>query len=189
MRDLDVRAALHSQLIADHADCIDDTLIVDELGLCGEVRVDVAVVNGVLSGFEIKSARDTLRRLPKQVEIYSSVLDHAVLVVADNHLRSAMSIVPDWWGVIRAEGLAGSVTLATERMTELNRAIEPMSLAQLLWREEALEELDLRDAARGVRSKPRWAVWGRLVDTVDIDELRGVVRNRLKARRSSPIGQ
>ncbi|WP_197480754.1 sce7726 family protein [Rhodococcus sp. EPR-157] len=73
--------------------------------------MDVAVVNGALSGFELKSARDTLRRLPKQIEIYSRVLDHAVLVVADNHLDSAMSLVPDWWGVVSAQGSAGAVVL------------------------------------------------------------------------------
>lgn len=184
MRDVDVRVALHAQLAADHADCIEDTLIIDELGLCGEVRVDVAVVNGALSGFELKSSRDTLRRLPKQVDIYSRVLDQAVLVVAENHLDSAMSLIPDWWGVVRAQGPAGRVLLATERTGRVNSGVDPISLVQLLWREEALDELEIRGAARGVRAKPRWAVWNRLVETVDIGELQAIVRHKLKARRS-----
>ena len=180
MRDVDGRVALHKKLMAEH---LDDTLIMDELGLCGEVRVDVAVVNGALSGFELKSARDTLRRLPKQIEIYSRVLDHAVLVVADNHLDSAMSMVPDWWGVVRAQGSAGAVVLESERIVGTNCSVDPMSLVQLLWRDEALEELEIRCAASGVRSKPRWAVWNRLAETVDVGELRTIVRHRLKARQ------
>ena len=63
------------------------TLIVEELGIRqGAARVDVAVVNGSLHGYEIKSARDTLERLPKQSELYSSVFDTITLVTAENHL-------------------------------------------------------------------------------------------------------
>jgi hypothetical protein len=49
--------------------------MLDEFGLeHGEVRVDVAVINGELHGYEIKSERDTLERLPRQVKAYSAVL-------------------------------------------------------------------------------------------------------------------
>jgi predicted nucleic acid-binding protein len=41
-----------------------------------------------LIGFEIKTARDTLRRLPTQIEAYSRYFDHAVLVVAEKHLSA-----------------------------------------------------------------------------------------------------
>lgn len=183
MRDIDVRTALHSNLAVDHADELSDTFVVDELGLCGEVRVDVAVINGALTGFELKSARDTLRRLPKQVAVYSQVLDYAELVVADNHLAAARSIIPRWWGVrVAVSNADGSVTVERARPARRNRMVDPYSLAQLLWRDEALEELALRSADRGVRSKPRSAVWKRLVDSVETDELRDVVRNRLKIR-------
>ncbi|MFI7163736.1 sce7726 family protein [Rhodococcus erythropolis] len=183
MRDIDVRMALHAKLAVDHADEMDDTLVVDELGLCGEVRVDVAVINGALTGFELKSARDNLKRLPKQVEIYSQVLDFAELVVADNHQKEAIAIIPKWWGVTVALASKGDgVRLEAVREPRMNRSIDTRSLAQLLWRDEALEELEIRAADRGVRSKPRWAVWGRLTEVVEVDELRDVVRNRLKTR-------
>jgi hypothetical protein len=182
MRDLDVRLALRAHLDDEHAGD-DDTLVVDELGLCGEVRVDVAVVNGSLSGYELKSARDNLRRLPRQVEIYSRVLDFATLVVAENHRHQAVEMLPAWWGVNVAREADAMTVLDVERDGARNDAVDPMSLAQLLWREEALEELDLRGAATGVRSKPRWQVWQRLTTVVDVAELRDVVRARLKARQ------
>ncbi|QTJ70095.1 sce7726 family protein (plasmid) [Rhodococcus sp. ZPP] len=184
MRDMDVRVALHNRLASVHGEELNDTLILDELGLCGEVRVDVAVVNGALSGFELKSARDNLRRLHHQVEIYSQVLDYAVLVVADNHLNAAKGIVPRWWGLTVATSRKGEVELDEIVEPRMNRGVDPMSLAQLLWREEALEELTIRGCDRGVRSKPRWAVWTRLTEVTDVDELRAVVRSRLKARPS-----
>ncbi|HVG84272.1 MAG TPA: sce7726 family protein [Vicinamibacterales bacterium] len=183
VRDCDVRRALHGTLLRDHAEAQDDTLFVDELGLCGEVRVDVAVINGAMTGFEIKSERDTLRRLPKQVEFYSRVLDYAEIVVAKNHLAEARRIVPSWWGVRVARLDAdGGVQIKPVRRARRNRHIDPLSLAQLLWREEALAELAARGADRGVRSKPRSAVWERLVQTVDTHELQSMVRSRLKAR-------
>lgn len=182
MRDIDVRRALHQELQQLHADDLDDTRIVDELGLCGEVRVDVAVVNGALTGFELKSARDNLRRLPKQVEIYSAVLDYAELVVSENHLADARKIIKPWWGLTVAIPSGESVALDRCRAAKPNRNVDPLSLAQLLWREEALEELRIRGADRGVRSKPRWAVWTRLTETVELEELRSLVRQTLKSR-------
>ncbi|MGW4123608.1 sce7726 family protein [Nocardia sp. NPDC004711] len=183
MRDVDVRTAVREQLEVEHSAHIDDTLILDELGLCGEVRVDIAVVNGSLSGFELKSARDNLRRLPRQVEVYSKVLDFAVLVVAGNHAHASASIIKPWWGLTIATMAGDSVRLEVDREPRLNRDVEPMALAQLLWREEALEELAARDADRGVRSKPRWAVWTRLTEVIDREELRDLVRQRLKERQ------
>jgi len=48
----------------------------DELGINhGGVRADIAVVNGVFHGYEIKSDLDTLYRLPRQAEAYSEVFD------------------------------------------------------------------------------------------------------------------
>ncbi len=69
--------ALRRALPSDLAPYLDaDTLVVDELDLCGLTRVDVAVVNGHLSGFEIKGSTDSLRRLPGQVTVYSQVQRH-----------------------------------------------------------------------------------------------------------------
>ena len=47
----------------------------------GSSRIDVAAINGRITGCEIKSARDDFARLARQVEIYSAVLDVAILVV------------------------------------------------------------------------------------------------------------
>lgn len=97
MRDVDVRDALHRRLAHERAGD-DSTFVLDELGLCQQVRVDVAVINGRMSGYELKSERDTLRRLPAQIDVYSRVLDFATLVVAQKHHDHALPLLPDWWG-------------------------------------------------------------------------------------------
>jgi hypothetical protein len=182
MRDCDVRSALRNQLATAH--CAEpNTLMLDELGICGRVRIDIAVVNGDLSGYEIKSAADDLRRLPIQVDVYSRVLDFACLVVASCHHASALDIIPDWWGVQVAQATSDSISLESIRPPERNDAVDGTFLVQLLWRDEALDELTIRDADRGVRSKARWHVWTRLAEVLTVDEMRAVVRSRLKARQ------
>ena len=64
MRDRDVRGAMLQLLGAEHAG-EKDTFILQELDVwSGAVRIDIAVINGELTGFELKSDRDTLERLP-----------------------------------------------------------------------------------------------------------------------------
>jgi hypothetical protein len=60
----------------------ENTLVVDELGILnGKSRADIAVINGYLVGFEIKSDEDSLTRLNDQVEAYNAVFDRSTLIV------------------------------------------------------------------------------------------------------------
>ncbi|MFJ1767840.1 sce7726 family protein [Amycolatopsis sp. NPDC088138] len=183
MRDYDVRTALRARLLDEHAEHFDQTLLVDELGLCGEARVDVAVVNGSLTGYELKSASDRLDRLPNQVEIYGRVLDYAFLVVADVHLVRARTMLPAWWGIMVAKEASGSIVLSQRRKARMNPNIQVNSLVQLLWRNEALDILAHHGKDYGVRTKPRDAIWERLAQSLEIDQLRGEVRDKIRARR------
>lgn len=164
------------------------TLTIQELSLFGQVRVDVAVVNGFLSGFELKSELDTLRRLPAQAEAYSRVFDLMTLVVAEKHHEKAIELVPKWWGIVIASTKATGVSLEFLRQAERNPSVDSHSVVKLLWRGEALEELEHRGAATGFRSKTRSQVWHRLAELLPEAELRGVVRRRLKSRPGWRVG-
>ena len=73
--DRDIRKALLESLRSEHAED-PSTLILQELAVCdGSARVDVAVLNGSLAGFEIKSERDSLNRLESQIENYARCFD------------------------------------------------------------------------------------------------------------------
>jgi hypothetical protein len=181
MRDRDVRDALHARLAEEHRDRV-GTRFVDELDLCRLARVDVAVINGTLCGYELKSDRDNLSRLENQVRYYSKVLDQSTLVVGERHYIHAVAALPSWWGVMVATTLAGSTVLQQEREALWNEQVDPLSLAQLLWREEALAELACRGLDRRVRSKPRMVLWRVLAEQVPVTELRAMVRHRLKIR-------
>lgn len=184
MRDRDVRASVWRWLQAAHADD-NDTLMLDELGILnGATRIDIAVINGQIEGYELKSERDTLERLPAQRDLYNKVLDRISLVVAENHREAAEEIIPEWWGLAIASSCGGNVEVTRERLPEMNPQLDAPTLASLLWRDEALAVLERYDAARGVRSKPREALYERLAVALDLDMVRAEVRTALKVRAS-----
>ena len=160
-----------------------NTLVVEELGLCqGAVRVDLAVVNGSVHGYEIKSDQDTLTRLPAQSDAYSRTFDYVTLVVSPEHVRKAKAMVPKWWGVWVVTDRHGHVSLKSSRRPRPNPAVDLYAMAQLLWRTEALELLEERRLAHGVRSKPRDVLWRRLATSLDPKELGSAVRECLRRR-------
>ncbi|MDP2316301.1 MAG: sce7726 family protein [Pseudomonadota bacterium] len=194
LADADIRPALRARLAREHARRSDtDTVVVDELGLCmGTVRADLAVVNGVLHGYEIKSDRDSLVRLPRQIEVYGRVFDRVTLVVGERHLASAQALIPDWWAVLRIDGPASRPRLREARRGRRNPARDARALVELLWSDEAMALLEARGLARGVRGKPRAVVWDRVCAHLTLDEIAGAVRERLKAtagQRGSPPSQ
>jgi hypothetical protein len=183
MRDIDIRVALEADLRRDHPDAAANR-IWHEMPLClGASRVDVCLINGDLTGFEIKSPRDNLVRLPSQVEIYGQVLDYAVLVGSTRFVDRARNLVPDWWGLRAAIPRADDVVgLSWLRKPRRNPEPSAESIAQLLWRNEALEELRLRGQHHGLSRATRWELWDRLVEALTLTELQSAVRQRLKAR-------
>ncbi len=182
MRDRDIRSALRQHLLSIH-DQPPDTLILNELGLCsGAARVDVAVVNGSLNGYEIKSARDTLERLPGQAEIYGRTLDSVTVVASGSHLGKIKGMVPRWWGIMEAVAGPKGVVLSEIRSAKTNPAIEVLSVVQLLWREEALSILKDLGLDKGMHSKPRRVLWETIARALSRRQLRETVRRCLKSR-------
>lgn len=189
MDDRQLRTALKRKVLAWHADD-PETRIIDELGLDhGTARVDVAVVNGLVHGFEIKSDRDTLVRLPSQIVVYNSVLDRVTLVTGPRHTAAASRVVPQWWGLKVAEiGSRGGVRFETLRRARNNPSLQPLAVARLLWRAEAVTLLEQLGEARGLLGKPRAALYAHLVEVAPLNLLRAHVRDRLKKRTAWRFG-
>lgn len=184
MRDVDVRRALHRDLYRLHGtDSL--TRILDEFGVCqGMRRIDVAVVNGELTGFEIKSERDRLDRLPEQRDIYSRVFDRVYLVAAACHMDRATALLPEWWGLTVVQPTGHHMALHSLRAASLNDGQQPYALAQLLWRDEALKLLDqlgMLDAQ--LRRGSRRHMWQALAGALKLEDLAKAVREALKTRK------
>jgi hypothetical protein len=158
--------------------------IIEELGVHhGTARIDIALINGTMHGYEIKSDRDTLGRLPEQMDEFNTVFDKLTLVVGRRHLYQAMHIVPDWWGVVVAKFDSNNrLVFQTIRKPDNNKEQVGVSIAGLLWRKEALQILKERNEADGLLSKPRKIIYARLADILDVETLKKTVSTLLVSR-------
>jgi hypothetical protein len=188
LRDREIRSALRSKLRALHAQD-PDTAIIDELSLCqGESRIDVAVVNSSLGGYEIKSDRDTLTRLARQSETYALCFDTLTVVVGGHHVRDCEKRLPYWWGIWEAVRTPDAVKIESRREPQKNPKVSPDRLVQLLWKNELIESL----GELGLTAPPkaqRRELWAVLASGSPPGELSRIVRDRIRARgdwRSAP---
>lgn len=185
MKELDVRLALYNHEIKGMLAAQPGSVVVDELGLLeGSFRVDLAVINSRLHGYEIKSFSDNLDRLPLQQLTYSKIFDRMTLVADERHVAKAVEIVPQWWGLISSRTTKGVTVLNQIWPSRQNLDIDPYALSQLLWRDEALDALRQRGLDRGVRTKPRKVIWQALAACFTLEEIRAVIRQKLAGRKN-----
>lgn len=185
MNDAEIRQNFHrKRLRRQHAQ--KDTLVIDELGLNhGRCRADIAVVNGHLVGYEIKSNNDSLRRLKEQIKSYGAVFDKVFIIVGDRYINSIQSHIPKWWGVIvSVRGSKGAVNFEIIRNAQKNKSIDPISIARLLWRNEAREILQKNKVPNKILRQPRTVLYEYLVNILSICELRKAVRDYFKKRKN-----
>jgi len=120
-----------------------DAVVVEELGIeHGSSRIDVAVVNDKLIGYEIKSDYDNLLRLPGQIHAYNRVFNEINIVTGAEFIYEINELIGSWWGVRQANvSKSGAVTLEPIREAKANPGQSSLSLASLLWKNEAADIL------------------------------------------------
>src|SRR5690606_8431363 len=93
-----------------------DSKVVEELELpVAGARIDMAVINGSLHGFEIKSASDTLQRLPGQIEAYTKVFDYLSIVTEVKYENKILDFVPSWIGIYVCQDKKGIKSISRVR--------------------------------------------------------------------------
>lgn len=173
-----VRDALRACLLADTAG-VRDTF--DEFWVpCSNERADLAAIGRSLDGFEIKTERDTLNRLPRQASAYGRLFDRCTAVVAEKHLDRAVELLPAWWG-ITSISVNGAVTFALVRPCSANPSIDPQTLVRLLWRDEAMAAL-LTLGREPEKGASRSSLWDDILRATTVPQLQGVVRCALLSR-------
>ena len=176
--DAAVRAALKGSWLHPR----DGRVVLDEVGLFrGQSRVDLVVISDQLEAYEIKSDADSLSRLPAQVEAYSRVFERVTLVCASRHLVRAMMIVPDWWAILEV-GRGDETMFERRREGRENPEIDTLAVAQLLWRDDALDVLDRYDCAMGLWTVTRAKIWDALSQHVPADDLLSEARSFFRRR-------
>jgi hypothetical protein len=183
--DADIRSALHAKRLR-HAKARPDTLVIDELGLAhARSRIDVAVINGCIHGYEIKSAKDTLDRFAIQIDTYRETLQKLTIVAAPKHIITVMGHAPEWCGVMAAEqGPRGGISFHVLRNAALNPEIDPVMMAHLLWRDEVITLLHQAGYAAKDLRRPRKQLYEMLCETMSLSEITASIRSFMAQRRT-----
>ncbi len=139
-------------------------------------RMDILAVSDRIAGYEIKSDVDSLKRLERQVDAYSDVLERAYVVAGDRHITKASELVPRWWGIWHAhEDNRGNVQLRELRASRLNPAISALAVSTFISRRELTDALTtLGEANLSSRS---------------VDELRVLLVNRFGRKRTVELAR
>ncbi|MEZ4495132.1 MAG: sce7726 family protein [Dehalococcoidia bacterium] len=174
LTDADIRAALSVGQPARAA--LGDTVLEEVECWRGYVRADYVCLSGnALSIIEIKSDRDTLRRFPEQVRVYSSFADRVTLVVGWTLAARALRIAPVWWDVLLAErNESSSVRFVALRDGVRNPDIGTAGLVAML----PIDQVQRLARYAGLRTKTRSRELRRQVaEFVDHEDLRTAVRD------------
>jgi len=157
--------------------------MLEEFGIeRGAARIDLAVVSSGLEAYELKSDLDTFSRLHNQIHAYNRVFDRLWIVIGSTHVLGALAVVPRWWGILAAYRIAPiSLEFRELRAAESNPIQDATSLAQLLWRDEALQLMRLHGLKTGQRAT-RAQLSQRLAEMLDVGTLRESVAQFLTLR-------
>lgn len=164
-----------------------DSMVVEEFRIeLGSSRIDVAVIDVELVGYEIKSDKDTFARLSNQIHAYNRVFDRISLVCGPALAEVACSVVPSWWGIIIASRHSdGAVRLKIHRAASANLKQDAFSLASLLWKEEAMAALVSRGAhATTPKRASAHVFWDCIAKSLPVEAIRAVVAESLLKRQT-----
>jgi hypothetical protein len=93
------KAALtHNILLGKHS--LNTASMLNEFRV-GECKADLAILNGTAKVYEVKSERDSLSRLERQVDAYAQVFAQVYVIAAGNHVNAVIASVPGNVGILR----------------------------------------------------------------------------------------
>ncbi len=144
--------------------------------------VDVAVINGRLCGFEIKSDFDSLSRLPRQVRAFSAIFDEVCVVTTKRHSAAARKIIPKWWKLAIQSARRGKVSFRTVQKGFNNPSVKPDALLHMLTRKELLSIISGRNINVNARKLRRFEIISFLLGSLQLEDVQYEVRRLLKVR-------
>ncbi|MBT2661904.1 sce7726 family protein [Bacillus sp. ISL-45] len=181
LTDFDIRAKLIEKIHKENQG--KHYRVIEELGICdGLARADIAVANGVLLGYEIKSDHDSLERLPNQVICYDKTFDKNTIIVGEKFADKIHEFVPDYWGIeVAYINRFNHVSLKRIRASRRNQHIVATNLLDLLWTPEIKSFLK-QNKVRGYSNKDKAGLKELATSFIPIKDLKEFTRETLKTR-------
>ena len=112
----------------------------------GKSRADIVMVlPDLVAGIEIKSDADTYARLKRQVKDYDQFYDRNYVAAGSSHALHIEEHVPEWWGIITVEQVAGQADFYLLREARPNPGVNLRKKLSILWRPELAHIQELND--------------------------------------------
>lgn len=127
----------------------------------GECKADVAILNGTATVYEIKSERDSLNRLERQIAAYSTVFAKVYVIAAEGHVHAVERTVPDFVGIM-----------------QLNRRHHISTLREALDQPERTSPNAIFDSIRTAEARMILSSLGVTIPTVPNTRLHSVLREQ-----------
>lgn len=158
----------------------DNCLILEEVGIMyGSAIVDLVVFSKIYNqAFEIKSAEDSLSRLPMQLKHYIQVFDYITIITQPSHLEEVKTICPKFCGILV---VYNDWDMEYVQKPVANPFIRKEKLIQVLWRDEVykfLKEKGIKGLSTASNAKVKKAA----CQLLSLSEIRALVFDTLKNR-------
>ncbi|CAK6472633.1 hypothetical protein BFRIG_01859 [Peribacillus frigoritolerans] len=182
LNDIKVRMLLLDELNKTYGEC-PETRIINELGLdFGASRIDVAVVNGIMHGYEIKSDLDNLLRLPRQMEYYNKAFERMTIVISRKYLLEIKELIPEWWGI-------KIISADQSRLIDIRKGRkvshqDPTLIIKLLWKKELNGLIDHLGLPKSLKKMRKNQLLSLLNEEADFNVIRSYVYSVLKKREN-----
>lgn len=160
---------------------LQDGVVINELPVANwSRRADLAVANGKLQAFEIKSDLDSLRRLDAQIALFATRFDKVVVVTTARFLTPALERLPAYVEIWEAARKDNNVELRVVRRGSTREIKNKRILASYLLKSELVSFV--RSSGAEIAQGASRDELESLVDTMPLNRLRAYVLERLKQR-------
>lgn len=164
-------------------------LLVEELGIHnGNAIADVVAIYNSLHGFEIKGESDSVSRINRQSFYYNLSFPKLTLVTTPNHLDWVQKNLPEFWGILLANGKSEDLRLTYKRPARNNPYFSKEMSLLMLWKEELLNSQSYSDKIIIRKSDSRAELASKIAPQLDkeaiLNLLRTSIANRMKSKAS-----
>lgn len=175
----DIKLAVIAHL--ERTSALQDGVVINELPVANwSRRADLAVANGKLQAFEIKSDFDSLRRLDGQIALFATRFDKVVLVTTNRFISSALERLPAFVEIWEASRQGQEVRLRVVRRGQTREIKSRHILSSYLQKSEIASFI--RSTGNVVPQNASRDEMEKILETLPVSKLRLYVLSRLKQR-------
>jgi hypothetical protein len=125
-------ALMHKILLGKHS--LQTASMLTEFRVC-ECKADLVILNGTATVYEVKSERDSLSRLERQIGAYSKVFGQVYVIAAEDHTQTVLNSLPKAVGILK---LTSRYRISTLReAVDLTDSVSPAAIFESVRTEEA----------------------------------------------------